>query len=165
VFKIFVLIVLLTLSSRCFAQSKFQNIGDGSAVVFQTEFGSWTANHAGHAFRPTHFSATLDIQFRRSKTRNKKHFKIGPGPPVAFVSRRGKRFEITSSDLNEHVWSIDKFSFFAGESGSPVFNKKGEVCGVVLGNYLENGWHGRAAKLSSFIASMENQATIYGVFE
>ena len=158
-------ILMFLISSHCYAQSNYEKIGDSNAVVFKTEFGSWTAYHVGLGFRPTHYSTSLDIQFKRSKSRNKVHFKIGTGPPVKFVTRRGKSFSIKASDLDENVWSIDNFRFFSGESGSPVFNSKGEVCGVVLGNYFKGRWHGRASKLEKFFEALEDRNTVYGKIE
>ena len=159
------LVLFLLLSAQCFGQSSYERIGSGEAVVFKTEFGSWTANHAGPEFHPTHFSSSLDIQFKRSKKRNRIHFKIGNGPPVKFVSRRGKSFSIIASKLTDHVWSIDNFRFFSGESGSPVFNDRGEVCGIVLGNYFKGRWHGRVVKINSFIKVLNDKNTVFGVFE
>ena len=161
--RFFILFSLIAV--KCLGQSAYERIGDGEAVVFKTEFGSWTAFHAGPEFNPTHYSKSLDIQFRQSKSRNRLHFKIGSGPPVKFVTRRGKSFSIIASELSDEVWSIDNFRFFSGESGSPVFNERGEVCGLVLGNYLKGRWHGRVAKLKRFADMVERKKTIYGVFE
>ena len=157
------MIFLFTLiASQLQAQSAYEQIGENEAVVFKTEFGIWTAKHVGTAFGATHVSSRLDIQFKRTKTRNKVHFKIGDGPPVSFVTRRGKKFSISASELNDDVWSIDNFRFFAGESGSPVFNAKGEVCGIVLGNYYKGRWQGRAAKIQKFAKALEEKSTVYG---
>ena len=160
----FVLFAAL-LSSDCLGQSSYEVIGNSEVVVFKTEFGTWTANHAGPEFNPTHFSTSLDVQFRRSKTRNRVHFKIGSGPPVKFVTRRGKSFSIKASKLTENVWSIDNFRFYSGESGSPVFNESGEVCGIVLGNYFKGRWHGRVAKIKSFLNVLNEENTVFGVFD
>ena len=159
------LVLLLLVSANCFGQSAYEKIGDGEAVVFKTEFGSWTAFHVGPEFNPTHYSMSLDIQFKQSKTRNRLHYKIGSGPPVKFVTRRGKSFSIKASRLSENVWSIDNFRFFSGESGSPVFNERGEVCGIVLGNYFKGRWHGRVARLEKFVEVLRGRNTVYGVFE
>ena len=161
--RFFLLVAML--SNVAFGQSAFEQIGDSEAVVFKTEFGIWTAKHVGPAFGATHVSSRLDIQFKRTKTRNKVHFKLGDGPPVSFVTRRGKRFSISASELNEDVWSIDNFRFFSGESGSPVFNSKGEVCGIVLGNYFKGRWQGRAVKIQKFARALEAKNTVLGDFE
>ena len=158
-------ILFALISCPCFAQSKYEKVGEANAVVFKTEYGSWTALHVGMDFKPTHFSAALDIQFRRSKVRNKIHYKLGKGPPVKFVTRRGKSFSINASELDSNVWSIDNFRFFSGESGSPVFNSKGEVCGVVLGNYFKGRWHGRVAKIEKFVEQLEAKDTVEGILE
>jgi len=158
--RLFFLIAIL--SKAALGQSSYEQIGDSEAVVFKTEFGVWTALHVGQAFGATHVSSRLDIQFKRTKTRNKVHFEIGDGPPVSFVTRRGKKFSISASELNNDVWSIDNFRFFGGESGSPVFNAKGEVCGIVLGNYYKGRWQGRAAKIQKFAKALEEKSTVYG---
>lgn len=159
-------VILFSLfAGSCFAQSSYEAIGNSEAVVFKTEFGSWTAFHVGTEFNPTHYSASLDIQFRQSKSRNRLHFKIGSGPPVKFVTRRGKSFSIIASKLSDDVWSIDNFRFFNGESGSPVFNESGEVCGIVLGNYFKGRWHGRVVRLDRFVEVLREKNTVFGVFD
>lgn len=73
---------------------------------------------------------------------------IGKGQPFFFRCRRRTRYFLEAKDLDKYQWVVNR-EFFPGESGLPVFNKKGEAVGVVLGNVLiENRWRGRVGKLN-----------------
>ena len=47
-FRVIMLIALL--SGQCLAQSKYEEVGNSSAVVFKTEYGSWTAYHVAVSY-------------------------------------------------------------------------------------------------------------------
>lgn len=136
--------------SGILGQSKYTVVGSNEAVVFEIRIGTFTANHVGKEFGPDVVDKNADIQFKFTDNSDRSYFDLGNQLPDHFIDRRGNWHQIKSSDLNAHEWSIDGFRFFPGESGSPIFGKDGKVCGVVLGNYLNQKskrWFGRVGKI------------------
>jgi len=70
--------------------------------------------------------------------------------PASFTCRRGHNNPVSVIETETYVWLVD-IEFFSGESGSAVYDKDGNVCGIVLGNRLvKERWVGRVARLESF---------------
>lgn len=172
---------LVAMQQHSSGQSQYKRFGNGEAVSFKTKMGEWTAFHVGTAFKPTHASRQLDIQFKHSPSSDPMRFTIGDGEPHYFIDRRGNWHKVIVVDDQTDQW-VTNIRFYSGESGSPIFSGSGRVVGIVLGNLLDRKdkkWKGRVGKISRFVSQVpdavpnknnrntQGSATvsIHGVFE
>lgn len=138
------LIIALALASSCNGQTVTLEHQGHSAMGFNTTAGFITVAHF-------HFSsgfADHDLDLKIDSIREGDRFRIGSGRPAYFVDRRGTRHELNVVRSSRHEWQTDVM-FFSGESGLPVFNRKGLVVGVVKGNELEPLQSGLVARLGA----------------
>lgn len=113
-----------------------------------TELGLVTALHCrpGARFRMYPKSdLAVDPDFRDP---HKKAWPVSNEAPRWYVGRRGGKFPVFVIEERELFW-VTQSIFYSGESGRPLFDKDGKVCGIVSGNVLINGrWRGHVSRLS-----------------
>lgn len=130
------------------ARNKFVN---STCVSWQCEIGSVTAGHClnnkGGIYGLVHLPSIDVCVLTGSIDAQKKTYSVSIKPPVTFVDRRGIKHDVKSLWSDQSYRYID-LGFHSGESGSPVFDADGDVCGVVIGNRLRDGrWYGMIARL------------------
>lgn len=128
-------------------------IGSG----FRSDIGIITAAHVIGDHASIRYD---DIDLAVIKTDNKgdKH-PLGTGEPNFFYDRRMNTNQVAVIEEEANQWIVNQ-EFYPGESGLPVFNNTGQVCGVVLGNAKIGGkWLGRVGilqRLRDRISSRES---------
>lgn len=144
-FKYFVtVLMLLSLCKGCEAQHLVIKAPDDAyACGFRIKTGVLTVAHlegVGSVW------VDRDLDLRLIESDAGRLFDIGRGKPKYFRCRRGVKHSLTVLRTEKKQWICDR-EFFPGESGLPVFNSKGQVVGLVLGNRVENVYRGRVCRI------------------
>ena len=138
------IVALMLVPFTCFGQIVTLESQEHSAMGFNTGSGFVTVSH--FQFSSGFSNPEIDIKIDSIRAGNQ--FEIGRGVPSYFFDRRGTRHDLRVVRSNVAEWQTDVL-FFSGESGLPVFNRKGRVVGVVKGNELEPLRTGLVARLDA----------------
>lgn len=144
-FRFFVgVLLLLSLCKGCEGQHVTVRAPDGAyACGFRTRAGIITVAHlegVGGVW------VNRDFDCRMIKNNSGRLHDVGVGEPHFFRCRRGRRHALTIVSTEKTEWIVTA-EFFPGESGLPVFNRKCQVVGLVLGNRVGAVYRGRVARL------------------
>lgn len=139
-----ILVALVLFAFPCYGQTVQLEFDGHSAMGFNTGSGFVTVAH--FPFSSGFANSYIDIKFDSIRAGNQ--FEIGRGRPSYFFDRRGTRHQLLVVRSNRREWQTDLL-FFNGESGLPVFNRRGRVVGVVKGNELEPLRSGLVARLDA----------------
>ena len=140
----FIVLALLLIPASCFGQIVTLESNGHSAMGFNTGSGFITVSH----FPFSSGFSNADIDIKIDSVRVGKQFEIGNGLPAYFFDRRGTRHDIRVVRSNRAEFQTNVL-FFSGESGLPVFNRRGRVVGVVKGNELAPLRTGLVARLDA----------------
>ena len=151
------LLLFLSLCKGCEAQHVTVRAPDGAyACGFRTRVGLITVAHlegVGGVW------INRDFDCRMIKNNSGALHDIGEGGPCFFRCRRGRKHSLTILSTEKTQWIVSS-EFYPGESGLPVFNREGQVVGLVLGNRVGNVYRGRVGRLREvpeFRLSLESE--------
>lgn len=135
--------------------------GDASGQIWRLEASDGSLamgfNASGHFFTVAHapgsgISVTdLDIRITTLK-RHPFQLRVGRGKPHHFFDRRGIKHRLTTQRTEDLRFLVDA-EFFPGESGLPVFTRRGFVCGVVSGNLVQPSRFGLVSRIDKLESS------------
>ena len=131
-FRFFVLTVAsLVMCHEANSQTYLLDSPKEGASGFNTSLGFITAGHVQMykgLFHDTNHDFKIGSPIKGGRLR------FGTGKPSYFVDRRGFTVSLDCVRTSNDRFVV-KQRFFQGESGLPVFNKDGEVVGLVVGYY------------------------------
>lgn len=125
-----------------------------------TELGFLTADHCDPTTKHTRFPRLdMAIDFP-SRSTTDSVYRLSTGRPSYFWNRRGQKVAIAAEDSNDREYLTDVL-FFPGESGSPIFDSDGAVCGIAAGNVYDSvSSHGIVPRVSALLVSASAPASL-----
>ena len=127
-----------------------QDPANASCMAALTKHGIFTADHCPHHGFDLSFPA-LDLAWQHPEAApaDADLPDVSTDKPAFYFDRRDYPHKLQVVKNDGHQWLVDT-PFFPGESGSPVLDRRGNVCGVVLGNRVgPDATYGRVASFGA----------------